>query len=78
MAKYSKAPEIEYEPIDVQYENNPLIKPSGTKLSYTPAMIEEFKKCSADPLYFIQNLGMTIDRSYNHCDKEGINKVFHW
>jgi hypothetical protein len=37
------------------YNGNPLIKKSGVSINWTPELVEEFLKCSKDPIYFSEN-----------------------
>jgi hypothetical protein len=37
------------------YRDNPLLKKSGVKIEYTQEQIDEYIKCSKDPIYFAQN-----------------------
>ena len=37
------------------YLGNPLIKGANTPVEFTPEQIEEYLKCSTDPIYFIEN-----------------------
>jgi hypothetical protein len=37
------------------YLNNPLLKKSDTKLSYTPEQVDEFVRCYKDIIYFFTN-----------------------
>lgn len=37
------------------YRSNPLLKRSGVSIEYTPEQVEEYIKCSQDPIYFIEN-----------------------
>lgn len=37
------------------YNSNPLLKPCGTIHSFTLHEAQEYKKCEADPIYFIEN-----------------------
>jgi hypothetical protein len=37
------------------YLGNPLIKAANTPVEFTPEQIEEYLKCSTDPIYFIEN-----------------------
>ena len=37
------------------YKSNPLLRPVGVDYPYTKEEIEEFVKCSKDPIYFIEN-----------------------
>ena len=41
--------------IDTAYLGNPLLKPSNTSINFTKEEIEEYIKCSEDPVYFIEN-----------------------
>lgn len=41
--------------IDTSYRANNLLKRSGVKLEFTQEQIEEYIKCSKDPIYFIEN-----------------------
>ena len=40
---------------DFLYNKNPLLKKTGTTLSYTKEQVEELVKCKEDPIYFIEN-----------------------
>ena len=40
---------------EISYRSNPLLKKCGIDLSYTQEQIEEYIKCSRDPIYFIEN-----------------------
>ena len=37
------------------YRDNPLLKKAGVKLNFTKEQIEEYIKCSRDPVYFAEN-----------------------
>jgi hypothetical protein len=37
------------------YQGNPLLKRPGIKIEWTETMVEEYIKCSKDPVYFIEN-----------------------
>lgn len=37
------------------YNGNQSIKPAGVQMELTPEQVEEFIKCSEDPIYFINN-----------------------
>ena len=37
------------------YLGNPNLKKSGVQSEFTKEQVEEFAKCSGDPLYFIKN-----------------------
>ena len=37
------------------YRDNPLLKKAGVKIKYTQEQVEEFLKCSRDPVYFAEN-----------------------
>jgi hypothetical protein len=37
------------------YKNNTGLKAADQVISYTPDQIEEYLKCSSDPIYFIEN-----------------------
>lgn len=37
------------------YNANPLLKSVGVNVPYTPEQMEEYVKCSQDPIYFINN-----------------------
>lgn len=37
------------------YLNNPLLKAAGVKIEFTQFQLEEYIKCSRDPVYFIRN-----------------------
>ena len=37
------------------YRDNPLLKKAGVKVEYTEEQIDEYIKCSKDPIYFAQN-----------------------
>ena len=39
----------------VNYNNNPLLKKANIQLDFTQDQIEEYVKCSEDPVYFIKN-----------------------
>ena len=39
----------------VNYNNNPLFKKANISLDFTQDQIEEYLKCSEDPVYFIKN-----------------------
>lgn len=43
----------EYE-IDKGYNGNPLLKKSRKAINWTPDMIQEYLKCSEDPVYFAE------------------------
>ncbi len=36
------------------YNGNPNLKKSGVAIEWTPDMVQEYMKCSADPIYFIE------------------------
>lgn len=36
------------------YLGNPLLKRSGVTINWTPELIDEWEKCSTDPIYFIE------------------------
>lgn len=46
---------------DVGYKGNSLLKKSGIQLSWTPEQVDEFVKCSKDPIYFINKYLKAID-----------------
>ena len=48
----------------VNYNNNPLLKKANISLDFTQDQIEEYLKCSEDPVYFIKNYIQII-----HVDK---------
>ena len=50
--------------IDSSYRANPLLKREGIEIEFTQEQIEEYVKCSQDPLYFIQNYVKVV-----HVDK---------
>jgi hypothetical protein len=50
------------------YLGNPNLKKSGTNISFTPHMVEEWTKCRDDPVYFTRNYIKII-----HVDKGMIN-----
>ena len=37
------------------YRDNPLLKKAGVKLEYTKEQVDEYIKCSKDPIYFAEN-----------------------
>lgn len=37
------------------YLNNKLLKAAGVQMEFTPEQLEEYRKCAANPIYFIQN-----------------------
>lgn len=37
------------------YRSNPLLKRCGVKIEFTQEQIEEYIKCSQDPIYFVEN-----------------------
>ena len=37
------------------YNNNPNLKAAGVQINFTPEQIQEYIKCSQDPVYFIEN-----------------------
>ena len=39
----------------LSFRNNPNLKEAGSKMEFTPEMLQEIKKCSQDPVYFIEN-----------------------
>lgn len=41
--------------VEVSYRSNPLLKKCGVQLNFTQEQIEEYLKCSQDPIYFIEN-----------------------
>ena len=41
--------------INDAYLGNPNLKKSGTKTEFTEEQVNEFQKCSEDPIYFIKN-----------------------
>ena len=51
--------EIDIEDFEIDsketYRDNPLLKKSGVKLEYTQEQVEEYIKCSKDPVYFAEN-----------------------
>lgn len=36
----------------ISYRDNPLLKRAGVSLEYTQEQIDEYRKCSEDPVYF--------------------------
>ena len=40
---------------EFSYKSNPFLKRTGIKLEYTQEQLEEFIKCSQDPIYFLEN-----------------------
>ena len=50
--------------IDSSYRANPLLKREGIEIEFTQEQIEEYVKCSQDPLYLIQNYVKVV-----HVDK---------
>lgn len=40
---------------NTSFRNNTNLRPEGEVIGYTKEMIEEFAKCKADPIYFIEN-----------------------
>ena len=38
-----------------KYLGNSNLKAAGVKINFSPEQIEEYVKCSQDPLYFIRN-----------------------
>ena len=45
----------------VNYNNNPLLKKANIQLDFTQDQIEEYVKCSEDPVYFIKNYVLLSD-----------------
>lgn len=41
--------------IKISYRDNPLLKRAGVQIDYTQEQIEEYIKCSQDPIYFTRN-----------------------
>lgn len=41
--------------IESSYRANPQLKAEGVKIQFTQDQVEEYIKCSQDPIYFIQN-----------------------
>jgi len=39
----------------IKYLGNPNLKAAGVNVNFSPEQIEEYIKCSKDPLYFIKN-----------------------
>lgn len=39
----------------IHYLNNPALKAAGVQLQYTQLQLQEYAKCAADPIYFIEN-----------------------
>lgn len=37
------------------FRNNPNLRPCGVTIEYTQEMVDEYKKCYEDPIYFISN-----------------------
>ena len=52
-----KKPEIDDFEIDSKetYRDNPLLKKSGVVIEYTQEQVDEYIKCSKDPIYFAEN-----------------------
>lgn len=53
--------------IDVEitsYRSNPLLKKAGIKIDFTPAQVEEYIKCSQDPIYFIKKYVKIVHIDY--------------
>jgi hypothetical protein len=42
-------------PKDMTYKTNPFLRKAGVEIGYTAEQIAEYKKCAADPMYFIRN-----------------------
>ena len=51
--------DIEIEDFEIDsketYRDNPLLKKAGVKLEYTQEQVDEYIKCSKDPIYFAEN-----------------------
>ncbi len=45
--------------VESGYRSNPLLKREGVNIEYTQEQLEEYIKCSKDPIYFIENY-MTV------------------
>src|SRR5690606_7678285 len=41
--------------LDLAFMGNPLLRPSGAAIPMTPEQVDEYVKCSEDPIYFIKN-----------------------
>jgi hypothetical protein len=68
---------------ETSYLGNPNLKKIGTPISFTEEQVLEYKKCSEDPVYFINNYCyiVTLDHGIQpfklyDCQKEKI-KVIH-
>ena len=46
------------------YNNNPNLKAAGVQINFTPEQIQEYIKCSQDPVYFIENYCHKIGRAH--------------
>lgn len=41
--------------VEISYRSNPLLKKCGIQLNFTQDEVQEYIKCSQDPIYFIEN-----------------------
>lgn len=64
------------------YNSNYNLKPAGIKIEFTPEQVEEYLKCSQDPVYFIDNYCyiVTIDHGLQpfklyDCQKEKVEFI---
>ena len=56
----------------VEFRNNPNLKPANTVIEYTDEMVAEYVKCKLDPIYFIENYVKVV-----HPDRGVVNMVLH-
>jgi hypothetical protein len=64
------------------YRDNPLLKRVGVQLNYTPEQIDEYVKCSKDPVYFAKYVKIiTLDKGIVPFDmwdfQEELIEMFH-
>jgi len=64
------------------YNSNPNLKPIGVSIQYTEEQVQEYYKCSQDPVYFIDNYCyiVTIDHGLQpfklyDCQKEKVEFI---
>jgi len=53
--------DVIYTPVGYSFLGQDGIKPPGTKIKYTEAMLREYMKCAEDPVYFIENYYFIVD-----------------